>query len=62
MIATDVFDSEEAPEYFSIDYYSAALDEEENSGLEEVGVIKGVTEVGTKKMEEAQQAVKYSSL
>ena len=62
MIFTDVLDPEEADEDGSIDYYSSALDEEDESGLLEVGVITVTTEVETKDVEKLHQDVKYSSL
>ena len=46
----------------SFDDDGAVLDEEGESGSGEAGVITGVTEVGTKEVEELYQAVKYSSL
>ena len=58
----DVIDPEEAAEYVSIDDDGDYLDENGESGLEEAGVSTGVTEVGTKDVEEVQQAVKYLSL
>ena len=54
LISVDVLDSEEAAEDYSIDYDSAALDEEDGSGLVGAGVIE---EVG-----DMQKALKYSSL
>ena len=62
LIVTEVLDSEEAAEYGSIDDDGDYLDENGESGLEEAGVSTGVTEVGTKDVEEVQQAVKYLSL
>ena len=47
LIATDVIDSEEVYEDGSIDNDGADLDEEDDSGLGEVGLITGVTKSGT---------------
>ena len=62
MIVTDVLEPEEAYEYVSIDDDGDALDEWDGSGSGEAGLITGVTELGTKEVEEVQQAVKYSSI
>ena len=61
-VATDILDSEEAYGDDSIDNDGAALDEEDESGLLEVGVITVTTEVETKDVEKLHQDVKYSSL
>ena len=47
LIATYVLDSEETTEDGSIDNDGADLDEEDDSGLGEVGLITGVTKSGT---------------
>ena len=44
LIVMDVLDSEESAEDGSIDNYGAALDEEDDSGLGEMGVITGITQ------------------
>ena len=62
MIATDVPKSEEVAKDGYIDNYGSDSDEEDESGSGEVGVSTGVTESGTKEVEEVQQDVKYSSL
>ena len=62
LITMDILDSEDAASDGSIDNYGAALDEEDGSGSVEAGVGTGVTESGTKELEEVQQDVKYSSL
>ena len=62
LIATYVFDYEEAAEDGSIDNDGAASDEEDESGSEEAGVIICVTQSGTEDVEEVQRVVKYSSL
>ena len=62
LIATDVPKSEEVAKDGSIDNYGSDSDEEDESGSGEVGVSTGVTESGTKEVEEVQQDVKYSSL
>ena len=62
MIATDVLEPDYEAEDGSIDDNGADWYGEDDSGLGEVGVSTGVSEVGTKKVEEVQQAVKYSSL
>ena len=43
LISTDVIDSKETAEYGSIDNNVSDSDEEDESGLIEVGVITGVT-------------------
>ena len=48
LIATDFLEPEEAYEDGSIYIDGAALDEEDESGFVEAGVITGVTEVGPK--------------
>ena len=55
----DVPDPEEAAEDGSIDDDGDSLDEEDESGLGEAGVIKGVDEVVTKEVEEVHNSVKY---
>ena len=62
MIGMEILDPEEAAEDDSIDDDGDVLDEEGESGSGEAGVITGLTEVGTKEVEELYQAVKYSSL
>ena len=62
MIATDIIEPNYAAEDGSIDDDGADLYGEDDSGLGEAGVSTGVSEVGTKNVEEVQQAVKYSSL
>ena len=52
LIAMGVIDPEEAAEDGSIDDDGDSLDEEDESGLGEAGVIKGVDEVVTKEVEE----------
>ena len=47
LIATYVIDSEEVDEDGSIDNDGADLDEKDDSGLGEVGLITGVTKSGT---------------
>ena len=59
LISTDVLESEEADEDGSIDNDGADLDEDDESGSGEAGVITGFTQSGT---EEVQRVVKYSSL
>ena len=59
-ITTDVLDSEEADEDGSIDNDGASSDEEDESGLVEVGVITGVDAAETE--EEAQQSVESNYL
>ena len=44
LIAMDIIDSEESAEDGSIDNDGAALDEEDDSGLGEMGVITGITQ------------------
>ena len=44
LIAMDVIDTEESAEYSVVDGDGAALDEDDESGLGEVGVITGVAE------------------
>ena len=62
LIATEILDPEDAAEDGSIDDSGDTSDEQDASGLGESCVSTGVTEVGTKEVEEAQKAVKYSSL
>ena len=47
LIDADFLDSQEAAKDGSIDNDGAALDEEDDSGSGEAGVIKGVTQPGT---------------
>ena len=61
-IDTDVPDSEEAAYYGSVDNDGVALDEEDESGLGDAGVITGVTQSGTEEVEEVQWVMKYSFL
>ena len=62
LIATEILECEEAAEDGSVDNYVSDLDEEDDSGLVEVGLITGIIEAGTKEVEEVHQAVKFSSL
>ena len=62
LIVTDVIDSEEAAEDGFIDNDGASSDEEDESGLGEVGVITVVTQAVTEDVEEMQRVVKYSSI
>ena len=62
LITADVFESEEAAEYGSIDNDGAASDEEEESGSGEVGVRTGVTQSGIEEAGEVQRVVEYYSL
>ena len=55
LIPTDVLDSEETDEDGSIDNDGAVLDEEDENGSVEMGVITGVTEVVTQEMVEEVQ-------
>ena len=48
LISTDILDSGEAAEDYSIDNDGDDLDEDDESGLGEAGVSTVVTEVGTK--------------
>ena len=62
LIATDVLESEEADEDFSIDNDGAASDEEDESGSVEAGARTDGTQSGTEEVEEVQRIVKPSSL
>ena len=58
-VSTDNTDSEEVAEDGSIDSYGASSDEEDESGLVEVGVRTDVTQFETEKVEGVQLVVKY---
>ena len=62
MIVKDVLEHEEASEYGSIYDDDDASDEEGYSGSGEAYVSTGVTEVGTKEVEEVNQDVNSPSL
>ena len=62
LIATDVIDYGEEAEDCSIDNYDADFDEEDKSGLVDVGVRTGVTQSGRGEVEEVQRVMKSSSL
>ena len=62
LIATDVIDSEESSEDGSICNNGDSSDEEYDIGLGYAGVITGVTESGTKEVEEVNQDMEYSYL
>ena len=62
LISTDVIDYGEEAEDCSIDNYDADFDEEDKSGLVDVGVRTGVTQSGRGEVEEVQRVMKSSSL
>ena len=61
-IYTYILDPEEADEDVVVDYNGAGLGEDYESGLGESGVSTDMAEWKTDEVEEAQQAVKYTSL
>ena len=62
LIDTEILGPDEADDDGYIDDGGDASDEEDESGLVEVGVRKGVNEVEKKGVEDVQQAVKHSSI
>ena len=62
LVATDVLDSKEAAENFSICDDGAALDDEDESGSGEASLRTGFTQLGTEDVEEVYWVMKYSFL
>ena len=62
MIATDILDPNEEVGYGVVDDDGAILDEDDKSGLGEVGVSTVVTKAGTKEVDAVHQAVKADSI
>ena len=61
-IVMDIIEPGEAYGGGSVYDYGSALDEEEKSSLGETGVSTGLTETGTKEVEEVQKDVKAISI